>query len=66
MSTEIGIGISRPGWRLRFGIDTSNFDWTPGEYESGNSTPAEFFDAGSDMYVIWTWLWFKVFFARCA
>jgi hypothetical protein len=65
MATEIGFGVSRPSWRIRLGIDTEDFSWTPGEYESGTSSPPQFFDYGcSDAYWVWVWLWFKIFFVR--
>jgi hypothetical protein len=56
--------ISRPGWRLRFGIDTDYFTWAPCEIESGRMSPAEHFDAPAQAYWLWGWLGFVVYYTR--
>jgi len=61
---NIGFGIDTDSWRLRFGLRTREFFWMPGIEESGNSMPAQFFNAMSDRYWMWSWLWFTVFFAE--
>lgn len=63
--TELGIGIVRSTWRLKFGLSNEYFSWTPGIIESGKSTPAQYFDSMSDEYWIWGWGYFVVFFAKC-
>lgn len=45
-------------------IDPENFQWGPGEIESGRSSPAERFDAGADRYWLWGWLGLTVFYAE--
>lgn len=62
---KLGFTIARPTWRLTFGVSNEYFFWTPGEIESGSSSPAERFNSISDEYWLWGWLYFYVFFARC-
>jgi len=64
MSTQFGFCLDRPTWKLRVGIDTADFSWLPTENESGESYPAQLFNAHGDRYVEWVFLWIKIFFAK--
>lgn len=62
---ELGIEFKTDFKRIRFGFRSYGFQWLPGEEESGSSDPAQFFDtAMGDRYVMWSWLWFVVLYAR--
>lgn len=62
--TEVGFGITRPYWRVRFGIWTEHFLWLPSEIDWGKSSPAELFNAPADEHWTWGWLFFVIYFAR--
>lgn len=62
MITEIGLGISSDSWRFRIGWNSEFMGLVPGECESGMNSPANSFDAPSERYWKWGWLWFVIFF----
>ena len=65
--TELGIGLTRPSFRIRFGISFGQgyFQWLPGEIESGTSYPATYLNVPcGDEHWLWGWLCFVVFYAR--
>lgn len=61
---KIGLSFENDVEILRFGFDSSNFFWAPGEIESGKSYPSEIIGTYGDEYWLWGWLGFVVFFAR--
>lgn len=61
---KIGFRVNTNTRMLVFAYDWDYFSWLPGEAESGKSSPAERFDAVSDEYVLYSFLFFTLFFAR--
>lgn len=60
---QISFRVSTKTRMLVLAIDPENFQWSPGEIESGKSSPAERFDACADQYWLWGWLGLTVFYA---
>ena len=60
---QIGFRISTTNRMFVLAIDPENFQWSPGEIESGKSSPAQRFDAHSDRYWLWGWLGLTIFYA---
>ena len=62
---ELGFAVNTDTKLFRIGFRSESFQWVPGEEESGKSYPAQYFDSPrGDQYVMWSWLWFVIFYAR--
>jgi hypothetical protein len=64
VKVKIGLRAETKTKRLVVAIDPDEFTWTPGEIESGKSSPGEFFDCHCDEYFIWGWLGVTVTLVR--